>query len=289
MTDLVIEEFHCPVCGNLRRHEFLWHKNHYSVHRCQTCGIGRTDAPDFRAEDFYTAGYFSGDCADGYVDYKASESIIRREFRRTVGFIRKLGPQHGTLIELGCAYGYFLQEAKAYYRVLGVEMSRDAAAHCHETGLTEVHCGNDLGKFIQDRGPIDVAVMLDVIEHLVDVEETLQTLSKQVRPGGLLVITTGDWGSAVARLTGRSWRLMTPPGHLWYFTRTALKTLLQKMGYELIHASHPWKFVPLELIARQGMTMLGFKKPARLPSYLKSVGLPANLFDAMRLAFRKVE
>ena len=288
-NNIVAPEFPCPACGRSRQHEFLWQKNNYNVYRCKTCGVGRVDAQDFRAEDFYNAGYFLGECADGYVDYKGSEPVIRRDFRKTVRFIRKLGPERGTLLEIGCAYGFFLQEAKAYYHVLGVEMSRDAVNHCHETGLHDVYCGADFQDFVRAHGPIDVVVMLDVIEHLADVEGTLRLLSEQIRVGGLLLVTTGDWNSLVARLTGPSWRLMSPPGHLWYFTRETLEALLQKMGFALINASHPWKFVPLDLILRQGAAMLGLKTPPRVPLLLKPLGLPANLFDAMRLAFRKTK
>jgi len=37
--------------------------------------------------------------------------VLRREFARTVEFIRHRKPQ-GCLLEIGCAYGFFLDEAR---------------------------------------------------------------------------------------------------------------------------------------------------------------------------------
>ena len=47
----------------------------------------------------------------------AAEPVLRREFARTVEFIRKYRPR-GRLLEVGCAYGFFLQEAKPLLRRL---------------------------------------------------------------------------------------------------------------------------------------------------------------------------
>ena len=67
--------------------------------------------------------------------------------------------------------------------------------------------------------------MLDVIEHLRDPAETVRLLVEALAPRGLLVITTGDWGSLCGRLMGRHWRLMTPPQHLFFFSKSNLAAL----------------------------------------------------------------
>ncbi|HUS95457.1 MAG TPA: hypothetical protein VMX97_01825, partial [Hyphomicrobiaceae bacterium] len=72
---------------------------------------------------------------------------------------------------------------------------------------------------------------------------------------------------------------------LWYFTRTSLRRLFERLGCREEHYSHPWKLVPLELIMYQLGTMVGHSMP--LPKPLRGMALPANLFDAMRVVYRK--
>jgi SAM-dependent methyltransferase len=252
--------------------------------RCRRCGVGHAVVPNFAAEELYTSDYFSGKVEQAYVDYSGSEKILRQEFRRQLDFLRTVVPS-GKLLEVGCAYGFFLQEAKEFFDVYGVEVSADAVESCNKGGLSSVWRA-PLTEEIGDKiGELDAIVMLDVIEHVDDVAETLALAVRHLRPGGAVLLTTGDWNSIIARITGASWRLMAPPHHLWYFTRKSLGRLFDRLGCREQHFSHPWKLVPLELIVDQFGVMI--RRPMSLPKALHGVGLPANLFDAMRVVYRK--
>jgi hypothetical protein len=78
---------------------------------------------------------------------------------------------------------------------------------------------------------------------------------------------------------------MTPPQHLWFFSGESMRRMASLLGLEVEYSDHPWKIVPLSLITFQFARMLG-RKPARAPAASK-VGLPVNLFDAMRVVLRK--
>ena len=107
----------------------------------------------------------------------------------------------------------------------------------------------------------DVIVMLDVIEHVPDPRETLALCEKHLNPGGIVVITTGDFGSLPARLLGARWRLMTPPQHLWFFTPGACSAC-GLLGLRMERLSHPWKTVSLALVLYQLQRMLGLRRRA---------------------------
>jgi hypothetical protein len=109
-------------------------------------------------------------------------------------------------------------------------------------------------------------------------------LARHLNPGGIIVITTGDFGSPLARLLGRHWRLMTPPQHLWFFTRESFAKIASSLGLVLEHVDHPFKIVPLSLVLFQLRRMLHLASTAR-PA--PTIGLPVNLFDAMRAVLRK--
>ena len=277
---------HCPACGKPRPQKFLYSKNGCDILRCEKCGLGRTETAGFDPASYYTGDYFSGRQADGYADYRGAEPVLRREFAHTVNFIRRFRPR-GRLLELGCAYGFFLDEAqRAGFSVAGVELAAEAAAEARARGL-DVTTGIADAAYLDALGQVDVIVLLDVIEHLEDPHGTLALCARHLNPGGIIVITTGDFGSPVARATGAKWRLMTPPQHLWFFSQESMRRLARGLGLRMQSFDHPWKVVPLSLITFQLRRMLGLA-PSRTAAG-GSIGLPVNLFDAMRVVLRKPE
>jgi SAM-dependent methyltransferase len=244
-------------------------------------------ADDFNADAYYTAEYFDGGHADGYADYQGSALILRREFSKVVQRLQEMLPKGGRLLEIGCAYGFFLEEARKHFSVCGIEISQAAVDFCHESGLSEVECGPAKSETIRRLGPYNAIVMLDVIEHLPDPSSTLTECAGMLAPGGVLILTTGDFGSAFARLSGQSWRLMTPPQHLWFFTQRSMERIAQRLGLEIVQIEWPWKIVPLSLIRFQLGRAIGLKNRTSTGSGASRLGVPVNLFDAMRIVLRR--
>ncbi|MDF2995494.1 MAG: hypothetical protein K0R27_1131 [Xanthobacteraceae bacterium] len=260
----------------------LYTKAGYDIWQCEACGLGRTDAASFDPDTYYTADYFSGGHADGYADYLGTEGVLRREFAGTVDLIRR-HCHSGRLLEIGCAYGFFLEEARRHFEVAGIELAEDAAEHCRKSGLNVLSGVADEEK-LAALGDMDVIVLLDVIEHLPDPHETLSLCARHLRPGGIIVLTTGDFGSPLARWLGASWRLMTPPQHLWFFTAHSIERLSVRLGMRVEALDHPWKIVPASLVLFQLGRMFGRRATAPKAS---AIGLPVNLFDAMRVVLRR--
>jgi hypothetical protein len=92
----------CPACGQATGHLLRFRVNGCRILQCEGCGLGRTEAAGFDPTTYYTEDYFSGRHADGYADYRGAEPVLRREFARSVDFIRHYRTD-GKLLELGCA------------------------------------------------------------------------------------------------------------------------------------------------------------------------------------------
>lgn len=267
----------CVVCNRTAARP-LYEVNGFEIVAC-ACGLARTVLPPgFDPASIYTDEYFQGGHPDGYADYAGSREALSHEFRRIVAALRR-HVDGGRLIEVGCAYGYFLDEAKVAFDVFGVEISDHAREACAARGHEVVRDATP--SFLAERGPFDAAVMLDVLEHMRDPAATLDDLHRAMKPGAQLLVTTGDYGSLLSRAMGRKWRLMTPPQHLWFFSPRTVSALLARHGFRVHTVEHPWKHVPLALVAYQATRYLGGQGLVR--RFVPPGRVPLNLFDAMRV------
>ncbi|MBI4579971.1 MAG: class I SAM-dependent methyltransferase [Planctomycetes bacterium] len=217
----------CLVCGatSLEPHlEFLL--------KCASCGFvtARLDSPtDARA--LYEGAYFKG---EEYLDYAADEAFFKRNFRRRLTQVLERR-QGGRLLEIGAAYGFFLDLARPYFDVVGFEVNGEAARFGRDKFAVDIRTDDFLAVGVDDiGGPVDVTVMWDVIEHLERPDRFIEHVAAMSKPGATLHITTGDIGSLLARLRGRKWRMIHPPTHLHYFDRRTLPRLLAKYGFRTL-------------------------------------------------------
>jgi len=111
--------------------------------------------------------------------------------RRTVidGVLASLGlPAHARILDAGCGSGRNMVELSRRGSVTGVELSPTSAALARARGVGEVVEGSVLEMDFPD-GSFDLAVSLDVVEHLQDDLAALRELRRAVAPGGALLLT----------------------------------------------------------------------------------------------------
>lgn len=197
--------------------------------RCRQCGLVYLDhLPSENAlRDFYSEHYyFDG----GYQDYIAEKPFIQLNGRaRLREIVRMRGT--GRLLEIGCALGFFLEEArKAGFDVNGVEISPYGSRYAREELGLPVMTGT-LESCDYPKSSFDVVVMWDVIEHLAYPRKVLKRVGELMKPDGLLVFTTVDAGSLYARLMGKGWHLYDIPEHLVYYDRRTVQKALDDTGF----------------------------------------------------------
>lgn len=281
-TDVAVA---CNIC-HAQTVTQLFTKSGFAILKCANCHIVFTNIPrDFDLLSIYDESYFQGGQTDGYGNYLGTEAVLRREFKKSVELLRNLTAHRPglKLLELGSAYGFFLDEASKYFDCLGVEVSKPAVDHSRARGHRVI---NDVlsEKTLPEVGTVDIVAMFDVVEHLPDPVATFRLIDRCLNTNGLVVLTTGDIDSLSARLFGKRWRLMTPPQHTFFFSRHTLQMIFEKMNYTLEVVRRPWKVVPLSLAFYQLGSRLGF----RLRALEKlNVFVPVNLGDTVLVVARK--
>jgi len=113
------------------------------------------------------------------------------------------------VVDVGCNTGELLDFcARRGATTIGVELSEVAGRICASKGH---RVERDLGAITD---PVDIVFAFDVVEHLYDLPGFLQAACSVLRPGGRLVILTGDNRSATARATRSRWWYAQYPEHV---------------------------------------------------------------------------
>jgi len=221
--------FQCCVCGRTTNHRSVLRK----LHKCIDCGFVTYPAPqtiDF--DKLYDDGYFSGQ--GDYPDYLGQQDALRRSMRQHLAQMRRFKPLGGSLLEVGCAYGLFLDEARVHFNsVTGIDVCGGPVAHARDILRLDARVG-DFAAFDFDHRQFDAICFWDTIEHLPHPEIYLAQAARVLAQDGVLYLTTADVGSLNARFRGAAWRQIHPPSHLHYFSRGTIGRLCERIGLEVI-------------------------------------------------------
>jgi ubiquinone/menaquinone biosynthesis C-methylase UbiE len=141
----------------------------------------------------------------------------------------------GLLLDLGCAAGDFLIHIQKKYgwQVRGVEISNYASAIAREQLGLDVFTGNLQAASFPDN-TFDAVTMWDVLEHLHDPTATLREIHRVMKPGGILALRVPNGDSYDARIFGSYWSGLDAPRHLYVYSRSTLRALLEKNGFEVL-------------------------------------------------------
>jgi SAM-dependent methyltransferase len=240
-----------------------------------------------RASEYYNSTYFNG---GEYQDYQSSEKTIKKNFQDFTEKLIRL-KSSGDLLELGCAYGYFLDLAKKYWKIKGIDISADAIKSCSKRFGQDVICGDFLDiPFPPDS--YDLITGFDMIEHVNHPREYIFKAFRILRKYGRLALTTGNMTSLSAILMGKKWRLLTPPGHLTFFSEQGMKGLLEEAGFKNISFTtagyyRSMDFVAFRIFGKKTYNKIRQKFPM-LHHILQSMAFYSNLRDIMFVTAQKI-
>lgn len=226
------------------------------------------------AKDFYDAYWLRDQYPDG--------SGVSAEVQRLLAW----GATESTrCIDIGCgngrATGPFLSRASASY--VGVDISAAAVAQARELGL-DVRLIDDACDLPFDDASFDLAVCIEVLEHLVRPDYALTEIARVLAPGGVLIASVPNilyWRSRADLATGRwhprgdhlsvaePWR----DPHLRFFTPATLAAMFSRVGFTSVTVS-PYgggilRDVPiLRKLAKRENSSLYRRLRARFPALL---------------------
>lgn len=238
----------CEVCS-ATEFETVGEKAQHRFERCRACGLERIEpAPsDEELAAIYGKHYYEAWGLHG--DEDAVARIKRETFRRVVGNAGDLGAG-SRVLDCGAATGFLMDvAAEAGYDPYGVELSDFGASEiASRFGEDHVFRG-ELEKAPFEPG-FAAVFMCDYLEHVRDPERVLHRARELLRPGGVVGISMPRLGSLTHRLMGMSWTHYKTE-HLYYFSPSCLRQLLEKAGFGDFRCGPMWKTMSLAYLANQ--------------------------------------
>ncbi|VVN93197.1 class I SAM-dependent methyltransferase [Pseudomonas fluorescens] len=223
----------CPVCDKallpgIRK----WH------YKCPECFYENGDLPPA----------INNENSHNLIDEKARETGLRelrlRNFKRLILVLSKLKSDGGSLLEVGCAHGWFLEVAQAKFNVLGIEPDKTILESIASKALP-VRNGYFPGS-LEESEKFDIIIFNDVFEHISIIQKTLEECHKRLNDGGLLVLNLPSSDGVFYKLSRffayfgkfeffeRLWQEGLPSPHVHYFNSRNLVSILKKTNFTSI-------------------------------------------------------
>jgi 2-polyprenyl-3-methyl-5-hydroxy-6-metoxy-1,4-benzoquinol methylase len=247
-VDALLESRPCPLgCHEEDLQLFTGHDRlhalpgEFEVVRCLQCGLLRTNPRPTPA----AMGKYYPDDYGPYLSTQVSSGASPR-WKRLKTFLKNLiefnaqrlpALPPGRMLEIGCASGSFLsRQANLGWQVAGIEFSPSAAARARQAGY-EVHCG-PVETAPNPQEQFDLVVGWMVLEHLHDPVGALRRLHAWTRPGATLVVSVPHLSPLLLKAFGNACYGLQVPTHLYHFTPTTLRHLLERGNWRLERVFH---------------------------------------------------
>jgi len=239
----------CPVCRSSQINPLLTAKDYtasneqFVIWQCNACTLRFTqDVPD----ETSIKGYYK---AESYISHtNSNKGLVNRLYKkvrtRTLQQKKALieettGLQKGTLLDVGCGTGAFLDVMKQNgWKVTGLEPDEDARLLASE--LYGIAAEDPQALFNLPPASYNAITLWHVLEHVHRLHEYVEKLKTLLTPDGKLFIAVPNYTSVDAGIYGLNWAAYDVPRHLYHFTPAAMQTLMAQHGLKIVLKKCMW-------------------------------------------------
>ena len=163
----------------------------------------------------------------------------------------------GSVLDLGCSGGLLSERARTLgHRVLGVDVRELPETRGRVDDFILANLDHGLPREVVERGPFDVVLAGDVLEHVREPGLVLADVRKILAPGGFLILSVpnfGHWyvrGRALLGIFDYDERGLLDRTHVHFFTRRSLERELRQAGFRTMRTRVTGR--PFDVLARRG-------------------------------------
>lgn len=223
----------CDACGS-DDFDPLHLLNGRPMVRCNECGLNYMNVRPAHhlLQQVYAAEYFTAPRTQkGVSNYEADKPNVLRFARARLDVLERLLPERGRLLDVGCALGFYLEEARSRnWQVAGMDISAYAVEFARQQlGIDEAQQGT-VETLDYPENSFDAIICSLVFEHFLEPRACLAKMTRWLRPGGILAIKVPHAGGVMYRFTPQRWFDSHPDNHFCDYTPETLNRLLLSAG-----------------------------------------------------------
>lgn len=259
----------CPVChsSNFISHiicdDFTVSHESFAIMQCENCQFlltsprpNITDITKYYESDDYVSHTSKGNSLTNLI-YK-----IARYF--TLRLKAKLIADHTNkkrILDYGCGTGDFLNHLKERgWETTGIEPSTKARSISESKNIKVFESTETL----LTEKKFNVITLWHVLEHIHNLEETIQKLKSNLTRDGLFIIAVPNHDSLDRQIYREYWAAYDVPRHLYHFNQLTINELMKYHGFKLETT------IPMKLDAYY-VSLLSEKYKTGINNYLKSI------------------
>ena len=181
--------------------------------------------------------------SEAYISHNESQQSVvgflyrfarKYMFRIKHNMFKKLLPGDATILDYGCGTGGFLEYTSSKsYKSFGVETNANARDQAIGKNL---NIAESWEKLSQEK--FNLICMWHVLEHVSDLDQCVQEIQKRLNTNDILLIAVPNLNAFDALHYAEFWAAFDVPRHLWHFSQSGIKQLIEPNGFDLI-AQHP--------------------------------------------------
>jgi 2-polyprenyl-3-methyl-5-hydroxy-6-metoxy-1,4-benzoquinol methylase len=234
---IVIERKCCPLCETPTSESLLlFVKNGFRHTKCDRCDLVYTVevADEISDREQYKQNSFTS----AYGELKSLEDFKILEIKKAVYYLQSASKFSNTpkkLLDIGCSTGSTLAAAQELgLAAFGIEPNPEYITSCRARGLQNTVSGYFPDDLPDEWGNFDFICIFDLLEHMHDPIDFLNTVKKRLLPGGRLLVQVPNENSLLIKTEGSS-NSNYCVGHWQHFTIDTLAKALQKSGQIIVH------------------------------------------------------
>jgi 2-polyprenyl-3-methyl-5-hydroxy-6-metoxy-1,4-benzoquinol methylase len=238
----------CAICGSSQNKVYRAFRD-IPVVQCSECGFLYSSKVmgDDMIQKYYRENFGSQRHLEGQRVNAATNSVV----------LSKLLDWRGlhSWLDIGTGYGFLLKwlQEKFHIETEGVELSLQESSYARDHLGLKVH-STPLSQAPVPRGHYDVVSSFEVIEHIRDPVSFVKETAEYVRPGGLLVIMTDNFGSEIVNLLRGRFPKWIPHTHVSHFAPESLRRCIKSVPGLTMEAEASYS--PWDLVGRRMLCML---------------------------------
>jgi len=268
----ITEKTRCRICNEYAEYYGfqigVLDKREYYLYNCGSCKF--SFFKNFRNDynEIYNEDYYNGKGADLGINYIEEFNLLNKTIRTyewdgVLKLIKLLKGLDSNWLDYGCGTGALVRYGITNgYKAIGYD-----EGWASKVGLKNnipILSKNDLINF---NGTYDFISAIEVVEHSPDPIKMLKEIRTLLKPGGVLLLTTGNAKPWRKNLLNWNWTKI-PDVHVSFFEPATLAKLLELTGYEAKYLDNETIALIPDIIKFKVLKKIGFTTKKRIFNFL---------------------